>query len=264
MEWVNEIQLVIDYIEENIETELSVEKIANSFYTSSYQLQKMFSLLCDCTLGEYIRNRKLTKSGYDLISSDETILNIALKYGYQTNESFTRAFSRFHNATPSAIRKKKASISSFSKISVKSKLSGGKIMVNDLSKRGYMVKETGAVYYTQDMDKTISWFKDILGWYGQIELRGENNAGHYGCVNNIPLEIEALHIAPFTGIHLFKGDAMKKVVGLMLVSGINELYSYVKRSGWHQISAITEEPWGGRSCKITTIDGSILKFFELQ
>jgi NTE family protein len=62
-------------------------------------------------------------------------------------------------------------------------------MITDFGKRGYIVKETGAVYYTQDMDKTINWFKDVLGWYGQIEARDDSNVGIYGCVNNIPIDM---------------------------------------------------------------------------
>lgn len=75
--------------------------------------------------------------------------------------------------------------------------------MNDLQKRGYLVKETGAVYYSMDMDKTLAWFTDVLGWYGQIDARDENNVGMYGCVNNIPIEFESLGLAPFTGIHMF-------------------------------------------------------------
>lgn len=263
MDWVSTIQSTIDYIENNLYAEIHAEDIAKSVYISSYQFQKMFSLLCNCTVGEYIRNRKLTMAGFDLVSSEENILDIGLKYGYQTNESFTRAFTRFHGATPSSIRKGKSTLNLFLKISVKSKLSGGKVMVNDLSKRGYVVKETGAVYYTNNMDRTVKWFQEVLGWYGQIESRDENNEGNYGCVNNIPLEIEALHIAPFTGIHLFKGDPIKRIIGFMLVQGIDRLYDHVKESGWSLITQVIEEPWGARTCEVTSIDGSILKFFEL-
>jgi AraC family transcriptional regulator len=219
--------------------------------------------LCECTLGEYIRNRRLTLAGYELLGSDRSILDIAIKYGYETNESFTRAFSRFHGVTPSTARKNKGLLKTFSRISVKSNLSGGKVMITDLSKRGYVVKETGAVYYTQDMDKTLNWFKGVLGWYGQIEARDENNMGTYGCVNNIPIEIEALHIAPFTGIHMFKGDAIQRMVGFMTVKGIEKLYEFVKKSGWSEITEVVTEPWGGKTCEITTIDGSLLKFFEV-
>ncbi len=134
--------------------------------------------------------------------------------------------------------------------------------MSDFSERGYVVKETGAVYYTQDMDKTLKWFKEVLGWYGQIDARDEDDIGTYGCVSNIPIEIEVLHIAPFTGIHMFKGDALSIMVGFMLVQGIEQLYEFVKKSGWNQITEIVTEPWGGKTCEVTTIDGSILKFFE--
>lgn len=112
------------------------------------------------------------------------------------------------------------------------------------------------------MDKTLNWFKDVLGWYGQIEERDENNLGLYGCVNNIPTEIEVLHIAPFTGIHMFKGEPIKRIIGFMLVQGVEQLYGYAKSRGWNDISEVVEGPWGGKTCEITTIDGSILKFFE--
>ncbi len=263
MDWIESIQRSIDYIEDNLEEELDCDMLAAEIYTSSFYFQRMFAILCDCTVGEYIRNRRLTLAGYELLSSNSSIIEIALKYGYETNESFTRAFTRFHGMTPSAARKNNIKLNTFSRISVKSNLSGGKTMINDFSKRGYVVKETGAVYYTQDMDKTLEWFVHVLGWYGQIEGRDENNVGTYGCVNNIPIEIEAMHIAPFTGIHMFKGEALKRMVGFMLVQGIDKLHEFVKKSGWDQITDVVTEPWGGSSCEVTTIDGSVLKFFEI-
>ena len=74
--------------------------------------------------------------------------------------------------------------------------------------------------------------------------------------------IEALHIAPFTGIHMFMGDPLQKMVGFMLVQGVEQLYQYVKKHDWNQIAEIKTEPWGGKTCSVTTIDGSILTFFE--
>lgn len=262
MDWIVSIQNTIDFIEDNIESELDADILAAKIYTSSFNFQRIFTILCDCTLGEYIRNRRLTLAGYELLREESSILDIAIKYGYQTNESFTRAFSRFHGITPSIARKKRSNLKTFSRISVKSNLSGGKVIMSDFSERGYVVKETGAVYYTQDMDKTLKWFKEVLGWYGQIDARDEDGIGTYGCVSNIPIEIEVLHIAPFTGIHMFKGDALSIMVGFMLVQGIEQLYEFVKKNGWNQITEIVTEPWGGKTCEVTTIDGSILKFFE--
>lgn len=262
MDWITAIQKSIDFIEDNLENELEVDQLAAEIFTSSFIYQRMFAILCNCTVGEYIRNRRLTMAAYELLGTEHSILDIAIKYGYETYESFTRAFTRFHGTTPSSVRKNRTGINTFPRISVKSNLSGGKEMMNDFSKRGYVVKETGAVYYTQDMDKTLNWFKEVLGWYGQIEARDENNNGTYGCVNNIPIEIEALHIAPFTGIHMFKGEPLKMMVGFMLVQGVEQLYDYVKKSGWNQITEVVMEPWGSKSCEVTTVDGCILKFFE--
>ena len=134
--------------------------------------------------------------------------------------------------------------------------------MSDFSERGYVVKETGAVYYTEDMDTTLRWFEEILGWYGQIESRDGVGNGNYGCVYNIPTELEELHIAPFTGIHMFMGAPLQLQVAFIQVQGIEQLYEFVKNKGWDEITEVKEEPWGGKTCTVTTVDGSFLSFFE--
>lgn len=148
------------------------------------------------------------------------------------------------------------------KINLLIRLSGGKMIMNDLQKRGYLVKETGAVYYSMDMDKTLAWFTDVLGWYGQIDARDENNVGMYGCVNNIPIEFESLGLAPFTVIHMFHGETDKRMIGFMKVEGIEKLHDYVVSKGWTEIEDVVCEHWGSKSCVVTTIDGCQLKFFQ--
>lgn len=262
MDWINIIQTALDDIEDHISEELDADRLAEKQYVSSYYFQKMFSTLCNCAVSEYIRNRRMTLAGYLISDTEQSILEIALQFGYESNESFTKAFTRFHGITPSLARKTKANLKAFSRISLIHNLTGGKVMIGNLGERGYIVRETGAVYYTKDMDKTVEWFQNVLGWYGQIDARDENNQGTYGCVNNIPIEIESLHIAPFTGVHLFAGEPIKRVVGFMLVEGVEQLYRYVKNQGWNDITEVVTEPWGSKSCQVTTIDGSILKFFE--
>lgn len=142
MDWISSIQYTIDYIEDNLDEELDSEILAAKIFTSSFYFQRMFTILCDCTVGEYIRNRRLTLAGFEVINSKINILDIAIKYGYDTNESFTRAFTRFHGSTPSTIRKNKLSTNTFSRISVKSNISGGKTIMSDFSERCYVVKET--------------------------------------------------------------------------------------------------------------------------
>jgi AraC family transcriptional regulator len=134
--------------------------------------------------------------------------------------------------------------------------------MSHFSDRGYVVTETGPVYFTKDMDKTVRWFEETLGWYYVIDERNDKGAGMYGCVYNIPQEIEILHIAPFTGIHLMYGEPKSELVALMRVQSIDKLYSYVRQSGWEQITEVTQQPWGARLCSITTVDGCELRFFE--
>lgn len=262
MDWFKIISYAIDEIENHLCDNITVNGLAEKYFVSPFYFQKMFAVICNYTVSEYIRNRRMTLAGYDIINTKNSILDIAFKYGYESNESFTRAFKRFHGINPSEARRKNANLKVFTKISPKLDLTGGFVM-KKLSERGYVVKESGSVYYTEDMDKTLDWFENVLGWYGQIEQRDENNIGCYGCVGHMPIEFEAMHIAPFTGIHMFKGAPMNQMIGFMSVQGIDNLYNHIKERGWNDISQIVDEPWGARSCTVKTIDGSILKFFEL-
>ena len=134
--------------------------------------------------------------------------------------------------------------------------------MSEFSERGYVVRETGPVYYTKDMDKTVEWFEETLGWYSEIDERNDKGECVYGCVYDTPPEFENLHLAPFTGIHLFYGDAKYEVLAFMKVTGIEKLHDFVVQTGWMQISDVTMEPWGSKVCTITTIDGYLLRFFE--
>ena len=93
-----------------------------------YYFQRIFSILCGLNLGEYIRNRRLTLAGNELNATDGKIIDIALKYGYESPESFTRAFSRFHGITPTEAKKNGSKLKSFSRLSMKIILTGGNIM----------------------------------------------------------------------------------------------------------------------------------------
>ncbi|WP_243008966.1 effector binding domain-containing protein [Clostridium sp. AM58-1XD] len=89
---------------------------------------QVFSILCGFTLGEYVRNRRLSLAGSEIVNSGQKIIDIALKYGYDTPESFGRAFTRFHGISPSQVKNKNAGLKSFSRLSVKLILSGGNTM----------------------------------------------------------------------------------------------------------------------------------------
>lgn len=118
MDWIQGIQNAINYIEEHITEDIDYDTLAKIACSSRYHFQRVFGIMCGITVGEYIRRRRLTLAGNDLLTSDTKATDIAFKYGYDTLESFSRAFVRFHGVKPSQV-KKVHSLNSFSRLSVK-------------------------------------------------------------------------------------------------------------------------------------------------
>lgn len=135
MEWMKIIGDSIQYIEEHITDELSVEDIAKHIGVSSFYYQKGFSMLCGFTVTEYIRNRRLALAGNEIIGTDKTIIEIAMKYGYDSPDSFTKAFTRFHGSTPTAVRKDNEMLKSFAPLKIKVLLEGGYLMDYRIEKK---------------------------------------------------------------------------------------------------------------------------------
>ena len=128
MGWMESIGEAITYIEKNLTEDLTVDDIAKHVCISPFYFQRGFAMLCGFTVAEYIRKRRLSLAGNDLIYSEQKIIDIALKYGYDSPDSFTKAFLRFHNVTPTAVRKEGALVKSFAPLKVKFSLKGGYTM----------------------------------------------------------------------------------------------------------------------------------------
>lgn len=128
MGWIESIGEAINYIENNLTEKLTIENIAEQEFISTFYFQKGFAMLCGFTVGEYIRQRRLTLAGSEIVSTDKKIIDIALKYGYNSPDSFTKAFTRFHGVTPTSVRKDGAMIKSFAPLKIKFLLKGGYVM----------------------------------------------------------------------------------------------------------------------------------------
>ena len=107
------IQNAITYMEENLTEDVSVKKIAEKAYVSEFHFQRVFSALCGFSVGEYIRNRRLALAAQELAASDVKVIDVAVKYGYDSPDSFARAFTKFHGITPSAAKEKGAKLRDF-------------------------------------------------------------------------------------------------------------------------------------------------------
>lgn len=112
----HELNKVISYIEDNLDKDISYKKISLILGVNEYTMQRLFSLLCNITLKEYIRKRRLSEAGYDILYKKEKIIDVALKYGYKNATSFSRAFLNFHGVKPSLVKKNNSIIKNFPKI----------------------------------------------------------------------------------------------------------------------------------------------------
>ena len=128
--------------------------------------------------------------------------------------------------------------------------------------KGYFVKENAPVYLTLDMDRTAKWFEEILGWYYNIVERDENGQGCYGAVFEMLPEVEVTHLAPFTGFQMFCGNPEERVISFMQVQGIEKMREYIISKGWTKITEVVLQPWGGKTCSLTTVDGYVINIFE--
>ncbi|MBQ5341513.1 MAG: AraC family transcriptional regulator, partial [Oscillospiraceae bacterium] len=104
MEWTTCIRTAIEYMEEHLEDSISAQDVADRVNISPFFLQRGFSVMTGYGIGEYLRNRRLYQAALDLRDTDDRVIDIAVRYGYESQESFTKAFSRFHGVTPSQAR----------------------------------------------------------------------------------------------------------------------------------------------------------------
>ncbi len=125
MDWIKSLGKSIDYIEENLDGTIDLKEAAGRMNVSEFYFHKIFTLVCGITPGEYVRNRKLAKAGSELVSENEKIIDIALKYGYDTPEGFARAFTRFHGASPRAVRAGEAPVRLYAPLRVSITMKGG-------------------------------------------------------------------------------------------------------------------------------------------
>ncbi len=125
MEWISGIQRAIDDIEAHLADDIDLRRAARLAACSEYNLMRVFSVLSGWTLSEYIRARRMTLAAQELMDPDARVLHIALKYGYDSPESFQRAFVRFHGVTPSAARKGGVKLRCVPPVALKIVIEGG-------------------------------------------------------------------------------------------------------------------------------------------
>lgn len=98
------------YIEDHLDGTLDTDEAARIAACSAYQLKRMFPYLAGITLSEYVRCRAMTRAAQDLLGTHEKVIDIALRYGYESPTAFSKAFRRVHGMSPSDARQPGAKV----------------------------------------------------------------------------------------------------------------------------------------------------------
>lgn len=129
----------IKFIEENLTNEIDFKEVARLAYCSEYHFKRMFSFLAGISLSEYIRRRRLTLAAFELKNSNIKVIDIAIKYGYSSPDSFARAFQHLHGITPSEARSNGHSLKAYPPMSFQLSIKGG-------SEMNYRIEEKEAFH----------------------------------------------------------------------------------------------------------------------
>lgn len=169
MEWLEKMNAALDYIENNLSGEIDYVEAARRAYISSYNFQRMFSFIADVPLAEYIRRRRLTLAALDFQKGGGSVLDISLKYGYDSPVSFARAFQNLHGITPKDAREQGAVLTLYPRISFKITIKG----VDEMKYRIEKMKKLRLL----GIEKTISTvngenFKEIPKMWNEVAEDG--------------------------------------------------------------------------------------------
>lgn len=165
MDWTARMNAAIDYIEGNLAGKIDYNRAAEKAFCSTFHFQRMFLAVYGTTPAEYVRRRRLTLAVTELSLNSSRIIDIALKYGYESPDAFTRAFRNMHGVTPTAAREPGVKLTAYPRISFQIQLTGG----NDMD---YRKIETPAFNIAMTSRKFTNIggknFKDLPIWWGEF------------------------------------------------------------------------------------------------
>ena len=124
MDWLDRLNLAINYMEDNLDAQISYDHAAQIACCSTFHFQRMFSYIAGIPLGEYIRRRRMTEAAFDLHTNGMKVIDAALKYGYESPTSFNRAFQSVHGVSPASARAEGVSLKAYPRISFKISIRG--------------------------------------------------------------------------------------------------------------------------------------------
>jgi AraC family transcriptional regulator len=186
MDWLDRMNSAMEYIETNLADTISFDEIAQRACCSTYHFQRMFPFITGVSLSEYIRRRRLTLAAFELQTTASKVIDVAMKYGYDSPEAFARAFKNLHGIMPTSARDTGVSLKAYPRMSFHISIKGDVEMNYRIEQRGSfeMFGVYGFINADQktafsevpqfrikcDDDGSVDLMNDLLGRFGDTML----------------------------------------------------------------------------------------------
>lgn len=204
MEWLNNFNKAIDYIEDNLKGNISYENAAKVACCSTYYFQRIFSYIIGISLSEYIRRRKMSMAALDLHTTDLKIIDIAFKYGYKSPTAFNRAFKSIHGISPIHARNGKTFLNSYPRINFTISITGNSNMKYKIEKKN-SIKITGLrTKISSDIEQNFK----IVPEFWKNTLKSE----YFPLICNL------------------KENDIKGILGISVYNNQDDIYYYIAKS----------------------------------
>lgn len=162
MEWVDGLNASIQYIEDHLTEEACFEALAKLACCSTFHYQRMFAYMAGVPLSEYIRRRRMSRAAVDL-QAGEKVVDVALKYGYQSPTAFNRAFQAVHGAAPSAVRDEGTAVKSYPPLHFTITVKGSEELEYRIEKKAPFRVVGISVPLDRDIEKNFSAVPELWG-----------------------------------------------------------------------------------------------------
>ena len=173
----------MEYLESKLDAEVDLQKFQQLSGYSYALFSRLFSILADTTLAEYLRNRRLSEAVMDLREGSEKVIDIAMKYGYDSADAFSAAFKKFHDATPSEVRNGKP-YRVFPKLQLSLKITGGKNMDIKIQKKPAFIV-AGVLLEAIDNSKCPSAWDQLYAHHSFEMLDGLGSGQSFGVCSDV-------------------------------------------------------------------------------